>query len=166
LGILGKGANSFGELSTIHGLSAFLSALFLCIMGIRLAFGNSIGSILKLPVWIQSFIQTIQRKFSTKALGFGIGMVSGFLPCGVLYPAYAASFATGSAAVGGLVMVSFFFGTVPALTSLGLVFAKLRQKIPHHWITGFGVVLILSSLVLLFYRFYSHSHSENCVHPI
>ena len=50
----------------------------------------------------------------------GLGLLTGFLPCGVLYAAFARSVAAGSAANGALVMLAFWLGTVPLLASMGL----------------------------------------------
>jgi sulfite exporter TauE/SafE len=48
-----------------------------------------------------------------------LGVVLGFLPCGLLYGALAAAAAAGSAAAGALAMAAFALGTVPALVAVG-----------------------------------------------
>lgn len=51
---------------------------------------------------------------------FGLGLVWGWLPCGLVYTALAWALASGSAARGALLMLGFGLGTLPALISMGL----------------------------------------------
>jgi sulfite exporter TauE/SafE len=50
---------------------------------------------------------------------YGLGVVLGFLPCGLLYAALAAAAGTGSVVSGGIAMACFALGTVPALVAVG-----------------------------------------------
>ena len=69
---------------------------------------------------------------------FGIGMLNGLLPCGMIYLALTSSFLAGSAVKGSLFMFSFGLGTFP--TMLAAVFfgsflnqhvrSKLRRLVP------------------------------------
>ena len=52
--------------------------------------------------------------------GYALGVVLGFLPCGLLYGALAAAAAAGSALAGALAMLAFSLGTVPALIAVGV----------------------------------------------
>lgn len=59
---------------------------------------------------------------------FVLGLVLGFLPCGLLYGAIAAAAATGSALGGALAMAGFALGTVPALVGVGLAGAFFGRR--------------------------------------
>jgi sulfite exporter TauE/SafE len=59
---------------------------------------------------------------------FLLGLVLGFLPCGLLYGAIAAAAATGSAFGGALAMAGFALGTVPALVGVGLAGAFFGRR--------------------------------------
>lgn len=59
---------------------------------------------------------------------FLLGLVLGFLPCGLLYGAIAAAAATGSAFGGALAMAGFALGTVPALLGVGLAGAFFGRR--------------------------------------
>lgn len=50
---------------------------------------------------------------------YALGMMLGFLPCGLIYGALAATAAAGSAAAGALTMAAFAAGTMPALVAVG-----------------------------------------------
>lgn len=59
---------------------------------------------------------------------FLLGLVLGFLPCGLLYGALAAAAAAGSALGGALAMAAFAAGTVPALVGVGLAGAFFGRR--------------------------------------
>lgn len=50
---------------------------------------------------------------------YGLGVVLGFLPCGLVYAALAAAAGAGSVVSGGIAMACFALGTVPALVAVG-----------------------------------------------
>lgn len=51
---------------------------------------------------------------------FGLGMVWGWLPCGLVYTALAWALASGTAAGGAVLMLGFGLGTLPALLTMGM----------------------------------------------
>lgn len=53
--------------------------------------------------------------------GYLLGLALGFLPCGFLYAALAASMGSGSALGGSLSMAAFALGTTPALIVIGVL---------------------------------------------
>lgn len=105
---------------------------------------------------ISRFTQAIKQKLgillrSEKNLSafFSIGVLNGFLPCGLVYVAIGAALATGTVLKSSLLMFAFGLGTIP-LMALTMVFGKfisqgLRAKfsrlIPH--ITVFVAVLLI-----------------------
>ncbi len=56
---------------------------------------------------------------------FGLGLLTGLLPCGVLYAAFARAVAAGSALEGALLLLAFWAGTVPLLAAVGLASGSL-----------------------------------------
>lgn len=53
--------------------------------------------------------------------GFRLGLLLGFIPCGLLYAGLAASAASGDPWAGGLALFAFAVGTVPGLLAVGAV---------------------------------------------
>jgi sulfite exporter TauE/SafE len=76
----------------------------------------------------------------------GLGILLGFLPCGLLYAALAAAAGTGGVAAGALAMLSFGFGTVPFLAAIGIA----GEAAGRRWRQG---VLRLAPAMLLFNAF-------------
>ncbi len=60
---------------------------------------------------------------------YGLGVVLGFLPCGLLYGALAAAGGTGSLAQGALAMAAFAAGTTPTLIGVGWIGLILRRRL-------------------------------------
>jgi sulfite exporter TauE/SafE len=79
-----------------------------------------------------------------------LGVVLGFLPCGLLYGALAAAATAGSAIAGVLAMASFALGTVPALVAVGLA-GSLLMKRAGPTIRAFAAVLMLANAATLSY---------------
>jgi sulfite exporter TauE/SafE len=165
LGWIGKGANAIGELKEIQGLAAILSLSLLFLAGVRLALHGK--NIPFLPFFSKIFsllFSYLKRKNQLWALGLSLGLFSAFLPCGVLYPAYAVAFASGSVMSGTLVMGGFFLGTFPALLSLSLGIGWLQRHVQPKYVTLVGIFIIFVSLVFLTLRVTHTVHSENCEH--
>jgi len=58
---------------------------------------------------------------------FGLGLVWGWLPCGLVYTVLAWSLASGTPAKGALLMLGFGLGTLPALVTMGMAGSWLME---------------------------------------
>ena len=76
----------------------------------------------------------------TRALG--VGLLWGFLPCGLVYSALATAFALGSATPGGLWMMAFSLGTLPNLLLAGWVGASTLQRLRQSSFRWLGGLLV------------------------
>lgn len=81
---------------------------------------------------------------------YGLGLVWGWLPCGMVYAALSAALASGSGLSGAAVMAAFGLGTLPMLLgmSFGARAGSLHLQHPKVRIIV-GVVLVLGGLYLL-----------------
>jgi len=84
-----------------------------------------------------------------------LGIVNGFLPCGLVYMAIATAVATGSILNSGLLMFAFGLGTLPimALTMyfgkyINLQFRQKLTKLTPYFIAGVAALLIIRGLNL------------------
>lgn len=80
---------------------------------------------------------------------YGLGVLLGFLPCGLLYAALAAAAGTGSVTEGALAMTGFALGTVPALVAVGWGGLIMRRRIraAATWVSA--PLLVGNALVML-----------------
>ena len=79
---------------------------------------------------------------------YALGLVLGFLPCGLLYGAVAAAAGTASPVTGALAMSAFAVGTVPALVGVGWLGTIVRRRLQNvrRWV---AVPLLLVNAVLM-----------------
>jgi uncharacterized protein len=73
-------------------------------------------------------LASLLRRLVTSGRGAGmlaLGLLTGLLPCGVLYAALARSVAASSALEGSALMLAFWLGTVPLLGLMGLASSRL-----------------------------------------
>lgn len=102
-----------------------LVALGLYLMGLTrvLVFTERLGQIL----WRR--LQPLSRRFlpaRTMAQAFPLGLVWGWLPCGLVYSALVTALTSGSALQGAGLMLAFGAGTLPNLLLAGLLAARLN----------------------------------------
>ena len=84
-----------------------------------------------------------------KALG--LGLVWGWLPCGLVYSALAWSLASGNALDGAALMLAFGLGTLPMLFAMGAAARWLGGVVQRPWVRrGAGILILLFGTYTLF----------------
>jgi sulfite exporter TauE/SafE len=117
-------------LSLQHGLS-FFASLMLIAMGLYLLGITQLLAPLERggqAIWKR--IQPATRRFLPvrgAAQALPLGLLWGWLPCGLVYSALATALASGSAGQGALLMLAFGLGTLPNLLLAGLLLARFRR---------------------------------------
>ncbi|AVV51212.1 MULTISPECIES: sulfite exporter TauE/SafE family protein [Leptospira] len=164
LGFVGSGLNLAGNLVSMREFAAAISGIFVVIFGLRLLqnTGPERSGVYQkvLNRFAAPLIVSLKqgKNFSTVPLAFG--MVTGLLPCSVLYPAFGLALATGGIGYGSIVMSAFFLGTFPALFLFGIGFRKLVFKLPTNSIKFAGIVVIFVGISMIFFRM-NHAHTEH-----
>jgi len=85
---------------------------------------------------------------------FMLGMLWGWLPCGLVYSVLVAALASASPLQGSMLMAAFGLGTLPALLAMGMAAVQLKQVLQNLWfrrvsglmIAGFGLLGLLRLL--------------------
>ncbi|NJN77279.1 MAG: sulfite exporter TauE/SafE family protein [Saprospiraceae bacterium] len=97
----------------------------------------------------------LAQKSQKKQTLFLVGVLNGFLPCGLVYLAIVGSIATGDVFNGSLYMAIFGIGTIPMMLSVALIgnlvslkFRKNIQKIIPYMLGIMAVLLILRGMNL------------------
>lgn len=108
-------------------------------------------------VWISKIKSTLGSQFRNKSYKslFTIGLLNGFLPCGMVYVALFGAIAMQNAGFGVLYMVLFGLGTVPMMSSVIYINSyltipirnKIQKAIPYVAVI-IGVLFILRGLGL------------------
>ena len=74
---------------------------------------------------------------------FLLGSLWGWLPCGLVYSVLIAAIATGNAINGGLLMLAFGLGTLPALLTMGMAAVRLKAVLQNIWVRRTSGLLVL-----------------------
>ncbi len=124
-----------------------LVALGLYLLGLTraLAFSERLGQ----KLW--RHVQPLTRRFlpaRSVAQAFPLGLLWGWLPCGLVYSALATALTAGSAERGALLMLSFGLGTLPNLLLAGILLARLNEFVRR------PAVRIVSGLLVLGFGLY------------
>ncbi|MEO1574459.1 MAG: sulfite exporter TauE/SafE family protein [Pseudomonadota bacterium] len=126
-----------------------LGALML-IIGLRLLLARRRTSILERAggrVWrrLAPLTRGLDPAGRTRDL-FVLGLLWGYLPCGMVYSMLAVAALSGTAAHGALTMLAFGVGTLPAMVGLSLAGSRLAFLRRPGARRGFGAILMLSGL--------------------
>lgn len=127
--------------------NVMLIALGFYLLGVTqaLAFTERAGQ----KLW--RFLQPLTRRFlpaRTVGQAFPLGLLWGWLPCGLVYSALASALSAGSAQRGALLMLAFGLGTLPNLLLAGILLARLNEFVRR------PVVRMVSGLLVLGFGLY------------
>lgn len=154
--VAGTLAGGFGawaaHLMSVHhaqlGLQV-IAGLFMILLGLYLAGWRPALSRLERAggvLWRR--IEPLGRRcfpVRTPVRALGIGLVWGWLPCGLVYSVLVWAVSAGGALEGGLLLLSFGLGTLPTLLAMGTVAAALAGFVRHP-----AVRTVAGTLVILF----------------
>ena len=133
------------------GLLNLTIGIFMVIMGFslmgKIRFLTSIESSLANSKVVKKLFSLLIHSKSLPSFFF-LGMLNGFLPCGLVYFFAASAASTGSAFWGGVVMLIFGLSTIPVLLGLGFVVGSLKSS-------SFRQTMIqIASFLIIIFGFY------------
>lgn len=94
----------------------------------------------------KNLVQALFRRVNHRNI-FGLGVVLGFLPCGLVYAIGAKAAATQSFIGGGLTMLFFGLGTFPAMILTGLTAHLISEKLRSRLYKIAAILVIVLGLV-------------------
>ena len=169
IGILaGSIGAGIAEMSPAPGfpIGPVITAIFMIALGLYLANWWRALSVLERlgnKIWLK--IQPIGQKFlpvRNHAQAFAVGLVWGWLPCGLVYTAVAWSLTTGDPAQSAILMLGFGLGTLPAMIFVGGTLGRLNGWIHKQAVrTVAGVLIISFGIYTGVASFSKHGHSHD-----
>lgn len=146
-GALGAASLGLEGLMPVRLALYFLANLMLVALGLyllgftrSLAFAERTGQIF----WRQ--VQPLTRRFlpaRSVTQAFPLGVLWGWLPCGLVYGALASALTAGSAGRGAAMMLAFGLGTLPNLLLAGMVLARLNEFVRRPIVRTVSGVMVL-----------------------
>jgi len=142
-----------------HNLHKFLqsfSAIIMILMGLYLArWWLILTRLERAGGFLWRFIEPYARalipiRHAYQALL--VGLLWGWLPCGLVYSMLTMSLTSSNALQGGLIMLSFGLGTLPNLLLIGLFATNLQRFMQHPAVRIIAGLLVIGMGVLLLYQ--------------
>jgi len=144
LGYIGSFAAYVGRHRGVPGVVLLVAGVFMILMGLNIA-----GIIGRRGLFDDTGIteRTVFRKALHTILALEsvwgtllLGLLLGFLPCGLLYPVLMHAAASGGLISGMFIMLVFGVGTVPAMLSFGFLISRIQ---PHMKLFLYRIAAVL-----------------------
>jgi sulfite exporter TauE/SafE len=147
-GLLGSSSLFLDHLLPVEKLLYLLANLMLIALGLYLAgWWRGVLVLERAGGGLWRKIQPLSKRFlpvRTWRQAFALGILWGWLPCGLVYSVLVAALATGSAWQGGALMLAFGLGTLPALLAMGMAAVRLKSVLQHPWMRRASGLLVLA----------------------
>ncbi len=134
----------------VHQLQLVLQAvagLFMLALGLYLAnWWRGLARLEAVGSRLWRHIEPLGRRFLPvrhAGQALALGLVWGWLPCGLVYTALAMSITTGRATDGALLMLAFGLGTLPNLLAMGLAADLLRRYVQQPLVRSLAGLLVM-----------------------
>ncbi|MEM7359061.1 MAG: sulfite exporter TauE/SafE family protein [Pseudomonadota bacterium] len=148
----GSGLLSWLDVPRLTQIARYLSAGLLVVIGLQLLLSTQ-----RPFAWLERAGAVLWRKIqpnlniltsSRLPASYQRGLVWGFLPCGLVYSVLLTTLFAESAIQGGLIMLGFGIGTLPALLLTGNLYMQFRQATQHRSVRAAGGLLFIQGGVL------------------
>lgn len=154
VGGLGMLLASTGGVRDAQLLLMALAGVFMLLIGLHIGgWLHLLGPVERAGGWLWRRIEPLGRGLlpvRSPGQAFALGLVWGWLPCGLVYSALIWALSAGGAVQGGLLMLAFGLGTLPNLLLMGAAAARLGQWLRRpavRWVAG-GLLLAYGALTL------------------
>ena len=155
--LAGAFAGQVGETGILEGMPVgrYLAGVIMILFGVYLAgWWHTLLFLEKAGARLWKYLEPLGRRWLPvrhAGQAFPLGLVWGWLPCGMVYAALAMALASGSASGGALTMLAFGLGTLPTLLTVGLAYNAMRRLLQAPRVrSAAGILVILLGLLMLF----------------
>ncbi len=148
--LIGGGAVTLAP--QLAGVVRIASGVLIVLIGLQVAFQwRLLSQVEKIGASIWSRIAPRAKRLlpvNTLPKAMGLGLLWGWLPCGLVYSALLLAATSADAAGGATTMVAFGLGTMPAMIMSGLSASKLSAFMSRNRI-GAGLLIVLLGIATL-----------------
>ncbi len=163
--IAGTFAWHLGETGLLEGfpLGKVVGGIIMILFGIYLTgWWHSLLWLERAGGYLWRYIEPLGRRFMpvrSAGQALMLGMVWGWLPCGMVYAVLALALTSADPLAGGAIMLSFGVGTLPTMLVMGLAFTRYGRLLQKPGIRiAAGVSVILLGLFMLLAKHGGHGH--------
>ncbi|CAN5488684.1 sulfite exporter TauE/SafE family protein [soil metagenome] len=145
-GLFGGTVGFIGQLAGYQNVAAIVAGVMMVIAGLLMLDLITSRRLQKLNplLYTSRFLLPLGSRFSSTSVGskFSLGLMLGFLPCGLIYAALLKSMATGTVFAGALTMAAFGLGTTGSLLAIGIFSSAFSFKLSR-WGSRLAAVSVL-----------------------
>lgn len=157
-------ANQLGQSS--HSIGKWLSGLFMVALGLYIAgWWQLLGILERGGSHLWKYLQPLGRHFlpvNNPLQAFGLGLVWGWLPCGMVYAMLTFALSSQDSVQGALIMLAFGLGTLPMLFLMGGMASRLGDFVRRPLVRQLaGTLILLFGLYSLFAPGAHDHHNHN-----
>ena len=167
-GLLGSQVYSLAATEFASEAGRWISAIFMIALGIYLAgWTRILAPIERLGARVWRHIEPLGKRFlpvNSPAHALGLGLIWGWLPCGLVYSALVWAMVAGDALSGAQLMVAFGLGTLPMLLLMGATARWLGGLVSKHWVRRIAGAVIIFFGVFMLASPHTHTHGEHSMH--
>ncbi len=174
MGGLSGGVFALAKISALQTIAYLLANLMLVVLGLYLM--DAWRGLAKLENIGQRIWRRVQPltiwllPIDSKLKILGLGVLWGWLPCGMVYSVLLTALLSGSAVSGASVMLAFGLGTLPTLLMMGLFGAQIRNWMQRPFVRLACGLMILSfglfGLMRVAYGPSMHWFDSFCISPV
>lgn len=168
-GLFGAGLQAIIDLPRLAVMLRVASGALLVLIALRVLFAwNTLAWLDALGVRFWRRLQPVAQH-AARAQGAGhalaLGLLWGWLPCGLVYSMLAFAALSGSAWSGALILLAFGIGTLPSMLTSTLLASQLHRWLSRRWprLVG-GALLLAFGLWLAGAAIHAGSHSHGSDH--
>jgi hypothetical protein len=167
--LLGLFAGAFSSLGGALWLRVLAGALLIA-MGLYLAdWWRGLVYLERAGKYFWAYLQPLGKGLmpvSSAPKALMLGMLWGWLPCGLVYSALAYAMAQAQPALSAAVMLAFGLGTLPAVIATGFAAQQLTRLLQRRYVRiGFALLIIIFGIWTLIGGTHNHSaHSHHATH--
>ncbi|HQU83112.1 MAG TPA: sulfite exporter TauE/SafE family protein [Pyrinomonadaceae bacterium] len=145
-GLFGGTVGFLGQLAGYENVAAIVAGVLMVIAGIIMLDLIPIKKLQKFNplIYTQKFLRPLGRRISSTTIGskFSLGLILGFMPCGLIYAALFKAMATGTMLAGAMTMIAFGLGTAGSLLAIGIFSSAFSLKLSR-WGNKLAAVSVL-----------------------
>jgi len=134
----------------------FAAGLFMLALGLYIAdWWRGLANVERLGGRVWRYIEPLGRGLlpvRSTSHAFVLGLLWGWLPCGLVYSVLIWAISSSSPLEGGLLMLSFGLGTLPVLLAMGVFAMRLRRWVQRRWLRQLAGGLIICFGLLSLWR--------------
>jgi len=161
-GLLGRQATTMG-LTGGFPIGGIIAAVIMILLGFYLGgWWQALQWLERLGAHVWRHIEPFGRRFiPVRHAGQALllGLVWGWLPCGMVYSVLVLALASGSGTEGGAIMLAFGAGTLPTMLAMGIAFGSLGRWVRNKRVReAAGILVILMGVAMLLAIPGKHGH--------